>query len=751
MKLAFLLTTIALPALLTMGLPAVCLLAAEPPPAGPQAIIHEYIWSGEGKPHDPAKGLAVLAEWFQANRQTPLYLSKLDEAGQVLGWAFMHIDDPSPGVAFFEHELTQTTDPKAIYLIHAAIARLYGDHKEWAKAIDHWETARRAMMGNDQPYFTYRQAAPLLEIAKLHQKAGDDDKAIQSYEAYYATDVGQKGGGDLYLSLGPLYEARGEWKKAKDLYEHFLAIPNYARDERMRDLLPLAQKEDYDKADALARDLTHTDFAKRRQAFRGLRSLFDEQGKPSDWVRWLDARLRNERDAQARTLLATLRQNVAPLEYLGDDPAEPLPKSDDLAKGLPASTRVLGGLFQAKEVQAFMGGLTGAATPGKPWRLSALCANEAYHRALEEAYVKIRTEILAGNVPASIRGFGQMDEPKRPAGSPPPAKARPDPPDLDEARAVLKESPDARAFLRAQIAKGSQDSGIAVMLLYSLGNPDDIPFLADHLPDTARLRGQWFWLLAAAVYREGAIDIPEALGLGDLPQVDWWNARVTGAALRQHLHAWWDAEKGKFKYDRNERAGQTLVASESFGFGGGGVGPFAAAPELNGVFWLNSGGGMDYGAQIDFLDLATGRKTTLIEASSGSLNCEALSWSTQQVRGFITNLRWNAKDRSLEFCAGEDQKFTVRYEDAKPTAVVAGRPKSWTGKRGRLPTIIARDQTTYEVRAGNLYKVDEQSGAEECLLRYGYVLGVALSQDGRQAAIVDRDIPGPALWLVPLK
>jgi hypothetical protein len=42
-------------------------------------------------------------------------------------------------------------------------------------------------------------------------------------------------------------------------------------------------------------------------------------------------------------------------------------------------------------------------------------------------------------------------------------------------------------------------------------------------------------------------------------------------------------------------------------------------------------------------------------------------------------------------------------------------------------------------------------GTDECLIRYGYILGFAISQDGRQAVILDRDIPGPALWLVPLK
>jgi hypothetical protein len=252
------------------------------------------------------------------------------------------------------------------------------------------------------------------------------------------------------------------------------------------------------------------------------------------------------------------------------------------------------------------------------------------------------------------------------------------------------------------------------------------------------------------VYREGAIDIPEALGLGDLPYVDWWNARVSGPVLRERLRRWWDGQKGKFQYDRNERAGQTLVAAQSFGFGGG-IGPIAEAPKLNGIFWLDSGGGIDYSAQIEFLDLATGQKTTLVNANSQELQCKALSWSSQRSSGYITGLRWNVKDRSLEFSAGENQQFTIQYANAKPVRIAASAPRMWIDKRSQLPAIQARGRYTYEVRAGNLYRVDEQSGTDECLIRYGYVLGFAISQDGRQAVILDRDMPGSALWLVPLK
>jgi len=740
--------------LLAMCAVAGSAVAADEPPPDPQTIIRQYIFTDEGKRPDVERGMALLEQWFQANRQSESYLDRLDYTGQMLVGAFRRIGDPSPAIAFFQRELAQTTDPKAIYIIHESLARLYGDHKDGAKAVEHWEIARRAMMGKDHPYFTTRQALPLMEIAKIYHSVGDTAKAIQYYEAFYATDYGQKDGRELCTRLGPLYEAQGEWKKAKELYEHFLAFPYYAKDDSMRGLLPLAQKEDYDQANALARDLTHTSFAKRRQAFHAMRKLFDERGKPADWVRWLDARLKNEQDVQAHTLLATLRQNVAPLEYLGADLAEPQPR---LPAAVPTAFGMVNqSLIQAEEVRGFFGPLWGGAPEGKadgkpPSRLSALCTNEAYHRAIEGAYAKVRGEILAGGVPASIRRFGQMEEPRHPPGTSPPVNAQPQPPPpvLEEARGFLKDSPDLRTFLRSQIVQGSPDSAWGVMLLYTLGNPEDIPFLADHLPDTARLRGLWFWFLASSVYREGAIDIPEALGLGDLPYVDWWNARVSGPVLREQLHRWWDGQKGKFLYDRNERAGQTLVAAQSFGFGGG-IGPIAEAPELNGIFWLDSGGGIDYSAQIEFLDLATGQKTTLVNADPQELQCEALSWSSQRISGYLTGLRWNAKDRSLEFSAGENP-FTIQYANAKPIRIAASAPRRWIDKRSQLPTIQARGRYTYEVMAGDLYRVDEQSGADECLIRYGYVLGFAISQDSRQAVILDRDLPGPALWLVPLK
>jgi len=729
--------------------------AADEPPPDPQTIIRQYIFTDEGKRPDVERGMALLEQWFQANRQLESYLGKLDYTGQMLVGAFRRIDDPSPAIAFFQRELSKTTDPKAIYIIHESLARLYGDHKDGAKAVEHWKIARRAMMGKDHPYFTTRQALPLMEIAKIYHSAGDTAKAIQYYEAFYATDYGQKDGGELCTRLGPLYEAQGEWKKAKELYEHFLAFPYYARDEAMRGLLPLAQKEDYDQANALARDLTNTSFAKRRQAFHAMRKLFDERGKPADWVRWLDTRLKNEQDVQAHTLLATLRQNVAPLEYLGADLAEPQPRLDSAAR--PTAFGLVGqSLIQAEEVKRFFGPLLDGApaemAEGKqPWRLSALCTNAAYHRAIEGAYAKVRSEILAGGMPASIRRFGRPEEPRHPPGTPPPVNAQPQPPPpaLEEARGFLKDSPDLLTFLRSQIVQGSPDSAWGVMLLYTLGNPEDIPFLADHLPDTARLRGLWFWFLASALYREGAIDIPEALGLGDLPYVDWWNARVSGPVLRERLHRWWDGQKGKFQYDRNERSGATPLVFEDF-MATHTVTTFAEAPELDGVFWLTEDHWLDSSAQIEFLDFATGRKTILVEGGNNELHSAALSWSSQGISDYITGLRWNAKDRSLEFSAGENQ-FTIQYANAKPIRIAASAPGRWIDKRSQLPTIQARGRYTYEVRAGDLYRVDEQSGADECLIRYGYVLGFAISQDGRQAVILDRDMPGPALWLVPLK
>ena len=68
----------------------------------------------------------------------------------------------------------------------------------------------------------------------------------------------------------------------------------------------------------------------------------------------------------------------------------------------------------------------------------------------------------------------------------------------------------------------------------------------------------------------------------------------------------------------------------------------------------------------------------------------------------------------------------------------------------RLTTYQEFPDCIFELRGGDLYRVDETAETEERLVDFGYVLGFYLSKDRRRAVVVERGISGMELWTVDL-
>ena len=104
-----------------------------------------------------------------------------------------------------------------------------------------------------------------------------------------------------------------------------------------------------------------------------------------------------------------------------------------------------------------------------------------------------------------------------------------------------------------------------------------------------------FFMLVAAVSSAGTVDVAEILGLGSFPFLDWWNADLEGEQIRRAFRTWWDKEEKTFSYDQVKRPGKLVRASGVMRMMK--ITDNLAAPELDGVFWLEEGG-RDYSGSI---------------------------------------------------------------------------------------------------------------------------------------------------------
>jgi hypothetical protein len=182
-----------------------------------------------------------------------------------------------------------------------------------------------------------------------------------------------------------------------------------------------------------------------------------------------------------------------------------------------------------------------------------------------------------------------------------------------------------------------------------------------------------------------------------------------------------------------------------------GVSQIVLAPEIDGLFWLEEGG-RDYSATVYYFNFFDEQTTEILSGGFDGIGSysSSIGWEYGGSVGPIGGMNWNAAARTLEFTIENVGTFGAVFDGTKLSKIIPADRKPVVDKTVFNETIQNYGDQTFEIREGDLFLVDEKSGAEEVLLDYGYVLSFFPDSRLQKAVIVDRDILGQSLWLVNL-
>jgi len=711
----------------------------------PPSKVNEIYLFGQQK--DTQKAIELNQQWLDLYRDDPNMERNMEyEYSSVLSPYRVEKDNQS-AIQFLLQELKSAKNPKTIYIINENLAQIKVEEKKFDEAVAHWKEARNAMINKPHPYFTTRQALPFLEIARIYHSQGYDDKAIEYYEYYRNSDYGKEQDNGIVEELGNLYKEKGDWQKAKGLYQHYLdtyqsqswANQEYKKQflKSLRERLDGFSGSNQDKTREIVQRLKSEDWFERRRAFHDLRSAFNN-GKKEDWLLWMNQYSTEDPDPKVKKVFATLRQYLFSPSVLGPDHEamqEVLTNANRGEEKYKTYNDLLEMIMEDDSLRQIMQRVSFGNS--SEFTLGQLCIDKNYHESLSHKYLETAKLILRAK---SIDDLSEQFWRGRSVDF------------LKKAQEILGKCPTVIDFLREIVSFQNQYAGQAALLLYSLGNRNDIPYIIDNIPESAFQRNYMFWSLASSLYRYGTVDIPEILGVDEEPYLDWWNVKIPEGTVKEKLQAWWQQKKDHFSYTQVNRPGKLLrpVAIMM------GISQIIPAPELNGLFWLEEGG-RDYSANIYYFDFSTEQFTEILHGGydgGGSYN-SSIGWrySTDAEHhniGSIGGMIWNAAEHTLEFTIENVGTYGAVFKEGKLSKILPLDKRLTADKTIFQETIENYGDKTFEIRNGDLFLVDEKLGTEKRILDYGYVLSFFLDNSQQKAVIVDRDILGQSLWLVKI-
>ncbi len=713
------------------------------------ALADEVLPPSEINKRDRPQAAQLIQQWFDLNRDDPKSERNM-ETEYISAISFYRVSsDVGPAVQFLAEELKSAKNPKTIYIINGNLAGIKIEEKEFDEAIVYWNAARESMLNNTHPYFTTRQALPLQKIARIYHLKKQDDKAIEFYERYRQSEYGKKYDNGIVSELGDIYKSRGDWGKAKELYQYYSDVykkQQWANEEFKQGTLKAFQKrlaglpDEQENVKILAQRLKSEEWFERRKAFHELMAIFKDKEKKESWILWMDRFLKENPDPRIQEAFMTLRQYLSPPTVLGshDEEAEQILKNAAVdEKKYKPYRDLLEIITEDKFILTFLEKLSWWGQE-PDFTLGQLCLNKEYHEHLSERYVELRNSILQAQ---------SREELPKSAGERILSIET-----LQEIQDILKESSSFSDLLKRIVSFQNQYSGPAVLLLYSLGNIDDIPFIIENIPLSVYQRNFMFWSLVSNLYRYGTMDIPHILEVDKEPYLDWWNVKTSGTSPKEKFQAWWKKEKDHFSYTQVNRPGKLLRTATVLM----GITRAVSAPEINGIFWLEEGG-RDYSAMIYYFNFATEQTTEILSGGydGGGSYQSTVGWNystgkNQRNIGPIGGMHWNALDYTLEFTIESVGTFGAVFEGTKLSKIVPLNKSLTVDKTVFKETIQSFAEKTFEVRGGDLYLVNEKTGTEKMLLEYGYVLSFLLSPTLEKVVIIDRDILGQSLWLIDL-
>jgi hypothetical protein len=706
--------------------------AEPPPPPMPPSQLRSTLLHGPASNAPQAK--ALLLEWLEAKRNSEEYDDHHDSSYADAARIIQAADGPDAVAPFLETEFTLTTSRRSRYAIQRQLAQRAQAVPDVARAIAHWELARVAVMEGQHPYYTTRQALPLMEIGRLLLESGRKDDARQRFEQYAASEYGQKEANGVHVLLGDLYEESGEWNKARALYEHYAQFPYYKNDAELRKRLGLPSEDDRARAATGLAELQNTDPAARRKARLQLYDLLSAAPNRDPWLRWLAQAAASETNPAARAELDILLPLLTPLADV-PDPSR-LPNAQELSRRMDEDRL----RFQA-HVAVFENLFSRPARREGTAQLQQIVAGSL---ALRDAAFTPEFRESAESLYASVRQRHQS--PEHPS---------PDESATNDIQNIFHENPTLRDFLKTAVRLQTPQLGAAHLLLFALGHPEDIGFLINHIPDDPLVRNQSLLWLAMALERERLVDTPRVLGIDHLHVRNWWDAIGEDVPVRTIFQAWWAGQSNAFDFARSPARGQRVYGA---GFASR-ITAIAHAPELDGAFFLEEGGFLDYSGSLGFFHFPSGACGTLTVRTRGETNgllAQARErWTQSGFRiGSLANLSWNPDLLRCEFNISRDQRIGISFA-AEPLAVASIEeipPASADSPKDPSlgPGIQRRGDVTFEIRRGDLWAVHEPSCHEECLDDFGYYLSFALSRDGTRLLAAAREIAGPAWVLLDL-
>lgn len=701
-----------------------------PPPVAP-AQLRSTLLHGPSSNAPQAK--ALLFEWLEAKRNSEEYDDHHDSAYADAVCIIQAADGPEAVGPFLDRELALTTSRRSRYAIQRQLSHQARAAQDYPRAIAHWKLARAAIMQGDHAYYTTRQALPLMEIGRLLLETGQKDEARQQFELYAASDYGQKEANGVYLLLGDLYEEAGEWDKARALYEHYAQFPCYKNDAELRKRLGLPPEDDRTRAATWIAELQNPDPAARRNARLRLYDLITAAPYRDPWLRWLAQTAATETNSAAREELDILRPLLTPLADVpksgrGEKAAELMRRMDDDQRRFQAHEAVLKSVLSSRTDREQSGILQQILIGTRPLRELAFTLE--FRDSMESLYSAARQRHL-------------------------PPEDAPAAENAESLRAIFQDNPTFRDFLKTCVGLQTPLLGQAHLLLFALGVKEDAGFLIDQIPDDPFNRNRVFLPLAMALERERLVDIPRVLGLDRQHVRNWWESIGADVPVRTIFQTWWTGQSNTFDFARSPARGRRAYGA---GFASR-ITAVAHAPELDGLFFLEEGGFLDYSGSVGFFHFPSGEAGPLTTRcrgeTTGLLPQARARWTQSGFRiGSLSDLSWNPELLRCEFNSSGDKRIGISFA-AEPLAVenieeippaAADSPKDpCLG-----PGIQRRGDFTYEIRRGDLWTVHEPSGREECLDDFGYYLSFALSRDGTKILAAAREITGPAWVLLDL-
>lgn len=711
-----------------LALVSLCVRAEPPPPPMPPSQICRAHLHGDAP--DPAKAKALLLEWLEAKRNSEEYDNHHDSSYADAASIVQAADGPAAVEPFLDRELALTTSRRSRYAIQRQLAQRAKTEKDYARAIAHWELARDAVMEGDHAYYVTRQALPLMEIGRLLLETGRKEEARQRFEQYAASDYGQKEANGVIALLGDLYEESGEWEKARALYEHYAQFPYYKNDADLRKRLGIPPEDDRARAATWLAELQNADPAARRKARLQLYDQLSASPNRDPWLRWLAQAAATEIHPAAREELEILRPLLTPLADVRnpDLPANAQKlgrRMEDYRRRFQAHETVLESVLSSRTDREQSGILQQILTGVRPMR--GLAFTPGFRDSMESLYSAAHQRLL-------------------------PPEDAPAAENTESLRAIFRDNPTFRDFLKTCVGLQTPQLGVAELLLFACGFKEDVGYLIDQIPDDPVVRNWMFHWLAMALERERLVDVPRVLGLDRQHVRNWWETIGEDIPVQTIFQAWWNAESNAFDFARSPARSKRV-------FGAGltsRITAVAHAPELEGIFFFEEGVFLGDSGNVGFFHFPSGECGLLTVRSRGETNgllAQARErWTQSGFRiGSLSNLSWNPDLLRCEFTVSGEKRVGISFA-ADPFAVAAIEeipaaaadiPKNPT----LGPGIQRRGDVTFEIRRGDLWAVHEPSRREECLDDFGYYLSFALSRDGTKILAETREIAGPA-WIL---